>query len=274
MSEQEKTTVDAGSAEEVPLVVPPTVPDGRAANQETKPARRRISPRGFVLILLMLSIWAAWLMNKSWSVRKIVVEGNRFTSTEEILKIAQLAPGTKPDSVAALEIILRVEKLPYIAEARIEPNPPGSVKIVVIEREPVALLSNGSKHVILDNKGVKMPLIPGKVPDLPVLYGFSTGLRDTLAGHSFDTVCAFLKQLKTDPVASAMIGELSFDREKGIVAISQRSNVKLFFGHDEFAPRLRNLDAFYSQIVRTRGLTVFQWIDLRFSHQIVTKEST
>lgn len=240
-----------------------------------RPAERsgyRLSVRGLVILLLILSISAAWMMNSSWNVHEITVEGNHFTTAESIIKASELQPGVKPDSLQALKMIQQIEKLPYIAEARLEPNPPASVKIVVIEREPIGLIASGNTIVILDNKGVKMPVVAGKVPDLPIVYGFSASMRDTLKGPAFQAVSAFLTVLKKDPLARASISEIGFDRQKGIVAISQRGNARLYFGHGEFEKRLNGLHAFIAQIARSRGMEAFEWIDFRFDHQVITRE--
>jgi cell division protein FtsQ len=252
----------------------PVKPEQRQPAAPPKPQSKgnRLSVKGLVILLMGASIIAAWAMNDSWSVREIAVEGNHFTTTEAILKASKLAPGVKPDSLQALQVISRLEKLPYVAEARLEPNPPGAVKIVVVEREPIGLISNGNSFMILDNKGVKMPVVSGKVPDLPIVYGFSASMKDTLHGAAFDAVSTFLIALKKDALGSATIAEIGFDRIKGVVAVSQRGNVKLYFGHDQFDVRLKNLHAFVGQITRHRGLEAFDWIDFRFDHQVVTRE--
>jgi cell division septal protein FtsQ len=232
----------------------------------------RLSVRGLVILLFFLSVTAAWMMNSSWNVNEITVEGNHFTTAESIIKASELHPGVKPDSLQALKVIQQIEKLPYIAEARLEPNPPASVKIVVIEREPIGLIASGNTFVILDNKGVKMPVVPGKVPHLPIVYGFSASMRDTLKGPAFQAVNAFLTALKKDPLARSSISEIGFDRQKGIIAMSQRGNVRLYFGHGDFEKRLKILHAFIAQIARSRGMEAFEWIDFRFDHQVITSE--
>jgi hypothetical protein len=48
--------------------------------------------------------------------------------------------------------------------------------------------------------------------------------------------------------------------------------VKLLFGHTDFDTRLKHWQAFYGEVISTKGIEAFSQIDLRFRNQVVTKE--
>jgi len=155
--------------------------------------------------------------------------------------------------------------VPYI-----EPN--GNLRLRISERAPIALLVNGSDKTYVDAEGVKLPLLEGKTQDVPLLYGYSTSAYDTLKHESFLQVRDFLMKAKINEFGWLTISEVAFDETDGVVALSHENGVKLLFGHDNFEHKLENWKAFYTQIVKTKGIQSVQQVDLRFTDQVVTHE--
>ncbi|HBX65194.1 MAG TPA: hypothetical protein DEG32_03250, partial [Balneolaceae bacterium] len=68
------------------------------------------------------------------------------------------------------------------------------------------------------------------------------------------------------------ISEVVFDETDGVVALSHENGVKLLFGRNDFQTKLENWKAFYTDVIRTKGIQSMRQIDLRFTNQVVTRE--
>lgn len=68
------------------------------------------------------------------------------------------------------------------------------------------------------------------------------------------------------------ISEVAYNKEEGVVALSQENGVKLLFGSNDFRIKLENWEAFYTEVIRVKGIQTMQQVDLRFTNQVVTRE--
>ncbi|MEX0724265.1 MAG: cell division protein FtsQ/DivIB [Gracilimonas sp.] len=225
-----------------------------------------------VLMVTGIAVLAAMYWNRNVTVQDVKVNELTFTQYEDVKNAAAVPFGIKPDSLDLNEVIHRVEKLNYVRTVvpYIEPN--GNLRLNVAEREPIALLVNGSERTYVDAEGVKLPLLKGKVRDVPLLYGYSTSASDTLKQESFLQVRDFLMKAKINEFGWATISEVAFDETDGVVALSHENGVKLVFGRNNFEHKLENWKAFYTQVLKTKGIQSVQQVDLRFTDQVVAHE--
>ncbi|MEX2477022.1 MAG: cell division protein FtsQ/DivIB [Gracilimonas sp.] len=225
-----------------------------------------------VLMVTGIAVLAAMYWNRNVTVQDVKVNELTFTQYEDVKNATAVPFGIKPDSLDLNEVIHRVEKLNYVRTVvpYIEPN--GNLRLNVAEREPIALLVNGSERTYVDAEGVKLPLLKGKVRDVPLLYGYSTSASDTLKQESFLQVRDFLMKAKINEFGWATISEVAFDETDGVVALSHENGVKLVFGRNNFEHKLENWKAFYTQVLKTKGIQSVQQVDLRFTDQVVAHE--
>lgn len=219
-----------------------------------------------------IAVLAAMYWNRNVTVQDLKVNALNYTEYEMVKQTAAVPMGIKPDSLDLTEVIQRVEKLDYVRSAKpyIEPN--GTLRLTIAERQPIALLINGSDRIYVDAEGVKLPILEGKTQDVPLLYGYRTSQRDTLKSESFMQVRDFLMRAKIDGFGWSTISEVAFDETDGVVALSHENGVKLIFGRNNFETKLENWKAFYGQIVKTKGIDQMRQVDLRFTNQVVTRE--
>ena len=219
-----------------------------------------------------IAVLAAMYWNRNVTIQDVKVNDLEFTEYEDIRNAADVPLGIKPDSLDLNEVIQRVEQLDYVRSVvpYIEPN--GSLRLNVSEREPIALLMNGSGRIYVDAEGVRLPILDGKTQNVPLLYGYSTSTDDTLRSESFLQVRDFLMKAKIDGFGWTTISEVVFDETDGVVALSHENGVKLLFGRNNFEHKLENWKAFYAQVVKTKGIQSVQQVDLRFTNQVVTRE--
>ena len=225
-----------------------------------------------ILMVTGIAVLAAMYWNRNVTIQDVKVNDLEFTQYEDIRNAAAVPLGIKPDSLDLNEVIQRVEQLDYVRSVvpYIEPN--GSLRLKVSEREPIALLMNGSGRMYVDAEGVRLPILDGKTQNVPLLYGYSTSTDDTLRSESFLQVRDFLMKAKIDGFGWTTISEVVFDETDGVVALSHENGVKLLFGRNNFEHKLENWKAFYAQVVKTKGIQSMQQVDLRFTNQVVTRE--
>ena len=225
------------------------------------------------VFVLGLAVMAGLYWNSTMKVQGVQFEGNDFVSVQD-LQLVEVPTGINPDSMNFGEIRNRFEELPYVKQADISVEPNGTINISITERQPVALLADDKKKIYVDSEGIKLPIVPGKTVDVPILYGFSaTPMGDTLQSKAFKTVSDFLTAVRSNNVADATISEIAWSSSNdGIVALTNQNGVKLIFGKGDFDTRLRNWEAFYGEVIKQKGIEKMRSVDLRFEGQIVTRE--
>lgn len=226
-----------------------------------------------ILMVTGIAIFAALYWNRNVTVQEVSVGDLYFTSQEQVMDAAEVPMGVKPDSLDLDAITQRIEQLDYVraVSAYVEPN--GNLRLKVHERQPIALLVNGPDRIYVDAEGVRLPILENKSQDLPLVYGYSAVSRDTLKEDSFLQIRDFLMRAKVDGFGWTTISEVVFDETDGVVALSHENGVKLLFGRNDFELKLENWKAFYSDVIRNKGIGTMQQVDLRFKNQVVTRES-
>ncbi len=225
-----------------------------------------------VLLVLGLAVLAGIYWNRTGKIKDVQYKGFNYT-TEQALKQVEIPTGIHPDSVDISGIIHSIEQIPYVKQARISTSPGGTMTVDITEREPIAMLINGSQRAYVDADGIRLPHVLGKTPDVPLLYGFNAKpASDTLQSEGFMQASAFLQELRQRKAADATISEIAWNSSEGIIALTNENGVKLVFGNGEYSDRLRNWEAFYREVVRQKGIANIQTVDLRFDGQIVTRE--
>ncbi|MFA5668144.1 MAG: FtsQ-type POTRA domain-containing protein [Balneolaceae bacterium] len=227
-----------------------------------------------ILMASGLAMLAAIYWNKNVTVEHVQFSGNYFTETEQLEAAAVVPFGISPDSIDVQAIRQRIEALPYvkIATPYIEPN--GNLNISITEREPLAMLVQADNRVYVDEEGVRLPIVNGKIRNVPLVYGFNaTATKDTLNNTEFIQIRDLLVSARTNQFGWATISEVAYNGEEGVIALSQENGVKLVFGENDFDIKFENWETFYAEIVRVKGINKIQQVDLRFLNQVVTRES-
>lgn len=225
-----------------------------------------------VVLVVGLAVVAGLLWSSSVKVNKIAYEGNHFTSKKE-LRAVEVPTNVAPDSVDFAKVTRRFEELPYVKRAEVNVEPSGKLIVEITERSPIAMLTMGGNKAYADANGIRLPMIKGQHINVPILYGFKTEpMSDTLTSDAFKRTADFLVNVKGRPVSNATISEVAWTTKKGIVALTNKNGVKLTFGKGDFKKRLRNWEAFYGKVIKSKGINHMRSVDLRFEGQVVTRE--
>jgi cell division protein FtsQ len=125
----------------------------------------------FAVALLAAQVPWRWLRERVAVVREVRVEGVRYLDAAQVARVAGLHAG---DDLLTLDLARARQALlldPRIARARVTRLWPRGVRVTVVERQPVLLVSHGVPWEV-DSSGVLLPpLARGVVADVPFLAG-------------------------------------------------------------------------------------------------------
>jgi cell division protein FtsQ len=115
-----------------------------------------------------------------FAVRRVEIVGARYLAGEQLVAALRLAPDQNLfDPLDAAEA--RVAAVPGVARAWVSRRMPGTVRVTVVEREPVGLVSTATGMVPLDCEGQRLPYDPARSGlALPILERADSNLARAL----------------------------------------------------------------------------------------------
>jgi cell division protein FtsQ len=235
-----------------------------------------------VLILVAVAtclVFSANAWKSSLKIKQIKIDGNRIVGTNEIIQLTQVPLNAFLYQVDLTAIQRNMLSHYYIKDAIVERNLPNSLHIQIVERIPIAMV-NRTETLYLDEDGIVLPrTISRRLFDLPMISGIPTS--EPLSFGSTVTLPDVVESLQ---LLAAMriinrpmyhnISEVQVRNGGDIVLYSAEGGVPIIFGRGEIPNKLMRLEAFWNDIVRTRGPQMLQYIDLRYQDQIVARWNT
>lgn len=129
--------------------------------------------RRIFLLLLTAGVvgTAAWLVFLSpvLGVRTVEIVGNVTLTPERIRQVAAVPRLHPLATVDLAQVEAKVRGIRQVASAKVDRMWPGTLRIEVVEREPVAQLPAGGKVAVIDGTGVVIEVRDVPPPMLPVL---------------------------------------------------------------------------------------------------------
>ncbi len=142
-------------------------------------ARRLLTVLATVLAVgLALYLAARLFALPALAIRHVVVESDLSVSETEVLGLAGLLGGDYYHSLSTSAIEKRLEENPLVRKARVQKVFPGTLRITLSRREPVALViaDSGGRSVplLVDREGLAFKVgSTGEDVDLPVISGIA-----------------------------------------------------------------------------------------------------
>jgi cell division protein FtsQ len=246
----------------------------QSALRRTQQKRRGI----WLLVPLLMLFIVLIVLSNEWSqmlhVERIVVEGARILSAKDVAAMTGIQPQMLLDEVDLMTVHQRLLNQPYIKSARINRQYPQTVSIVIVEREPIAVLSESHLRYI-DADGVVLPRIESSVKfDVPFIAGIS-GLDSIQNGQkiSSEEITRAIEILQTASAmgASHLISEIDMNNSSDVCIYSVDGGVKIILGHDDYTGKFAKLQTFWNEFVKTSDVSRLLYIDLRYDGQVVVK---
>ena len=238
----------------------------------------RLAAALLVLVLGTSPVWGIALGQKiSWlEVRRVELAGTRLLTHQEVLEASGVELGQHLlDEDAAWEQSLAAH--PVIASARVTRRFPHTLRIRVVEKEPVALVADGTLRFATAG-GELLPVDPFAVPmDLPIVRG---SLADSSAAAATRRVLAEVHRLGgVDPGFLSDVSEIALatDDSTSLILLHRRAEVVVPFGVS--ARRIGELRRVIADVERRFPAAPGpeyprHRIDLRFGDQVVVRPST
>ncbi|OWY61607.1 hypothetical protein B7486_62880, partial [cyanobacterium TDX16] len=137
--------------------------------------RRRLHRLGVLgIVVVLLLVVAGLAFTPLVDVDRIEVEGTFRTDPQDVLEAGGIHRGDPTVLVDSGAAASSVADLPWVADVRVERSFPGTVRYVVVEREPVAAAATADgRAAVLDGEGQVVQVVDGDPAalDLPLLDG-------------------------------------------------------------------------------------------------------
>ncbi|BAS27703.1 cell division protein FtsQ/DivIB [Limnochorda pilosa] len=222
-----------------------------------------------LVFLFFAAVLASYSLVESslFTLTEVEVRGAETLDPERIRQMSGLVPGESLFTLDLGAVEERLREEPRVASVRARRRWPDGVILSVVERRPLALLSNEGTWLAVDPSAVLFPADPGWKGALPILTGVDAGTG--APGSALGEQGRRLLGLLSGPAApiSQRASELHLD-EQGEVILYLRDPVRVQLGRLDLAPSrlpvllavLRDLDA--------RGARPTE-IDLRFDSPVI-----
>lgn len=213
----------------------------------------------------------------SLAAHDVVVTGNRYVPSEEIIAALQAAPAghTAVSSANLFALSLKerqqqLEALPWVRSAALARTYPHGLLVHITERVPIAFASIDGRVVLVDGEGVVLEKPAAAAFNFPVLSGLSTtdsteGRRARMALYQ-----EFLRETSEElPDSGWQISEVDLSDTDDLKALLVRNaeTILVHFGHRDFAERLHSFLALLPDMRKAVGKV--QSVDLRYRDQVV-----
>lgn len=205
----------------------------KARRTKRSPASR-VRPFWVIFTLVGIAVAGALAFFATWpgfDLQHVTVSGNRTVTTGAILQAARISSNRSIWLENTAAIASRIGRIPYVASVSIHRLPPASLKIVVRERVPVAVLEVDDDTAVVD-RSLRVLEEPAGTQPLPVL---SLGSTLSLVPGEFVTSKDALElrdAYETVSTSGTKVAVLSLDRYGDLVALLP-SGVRLLLGAPE-----------------------------------------
>jgi len=224
---------------------------------------------------------------------KITVSGNLTLSKKDILNVAHL----KGDSVINIEelnidiIQDRIAKHPEVKKVYVSKEPPAELKIDITERRPVAIINFGNEIKLVD-KELEIFSFKNfeKIFDLPVINGLDIAnvTKTGISARENDIRLALFMILESHKIGKYLynqVSEINLSDSNKIIVYSNDNSVPFYFPRyadqniydieyqKEISNKLVLLKGFLEQVHVRNVKRDLEYVDLRFSNQVVVKKS-
>ncbi|MDI6807373.1 MAG: FtsQ-type POTRA domain-containing protein [Candidatus Eisenbacteria bacterium] len=208
-------------------------------------------------------------------IRTIQIEGNEYLLKEDVLETARIPRDRNLLRIDPKLIENRLLSHPRIRYANVRRVPPGTIRIAVRERRPVALIQCGKLNEVDADGVVLSSAVSGVVADLPIVSGIQVGKMrpgQRVQSDQLRFAIHLISELMTPEVGlSKTISEVRFSSSGAVYLYMTGGCAKAVLSKDDVERgKLVGLRLVMSDL-RKKGIDA-ESIDLRFSNQfVVTK---
>lgn len=233
-------------------------------------------------IALVVTLAFSWSETSSAECREIVVrydgEQSVQLSTQDIIRLAKSTDnkliGKKLKEINSEEIEQEVETHSAILKAdayklvvRDTVGYKGVLAIKVKHRTPVMRIMNNDGSYFMDANGIKFPTSTRYSANVVIVTG---NVTEDLARNSLLPMVMYIAR---NDFWQAQIKQIHVDRNEELILTPLVGNQLIEFGTAaNYREKLRNLLAFYEQVISNSNWNKYERINLKYSNQIIAKK--
>jgi cell division protein FtsQ len=213
------------------------------------------------------------LASEALTVTRITVQGNQRMSRGEVLG---LLDGLSGSSIVTIDLESWRQKLltsPWVADASLRRMFPGTLAIVIEERQPIGIGRIKGRLFLIDGGGAVVDEFGPNYSDLdlPIIDGLTAGegqdepvdeARAALAGR-------LMSELANRPTLAGQVSQIDVSDARGAVVMLKDDTALLRVGDERFSERLQSyLDL--RPALRER-MPDIDYVDLRFDPRVYVR---
>jgi cell division protein FtsQ len=229
-----------------------------------------------VLLIGSYRLGGLVLASDALTVTRITVSGNTRLSRGEVLSLLDGLSGRNMLLVSLEEWRRKVLSSPWVEDAAIRRVLPGTVDVVIAERQPMAIGRIGGGLYLLDQHGrVIDEFGPNHAEfDLPIIDGLAAARRSGAGEPAVDDARVALAvrlsaSLRDRPDLAGRVSQIDVTDVRDAVVILKGDTAQIRIGDDQFAERLQSyLDL--SAALRERVPRI-DYVDLRFGERVYVR---
>jgi len=263
------------------------LPRGRSQNSyrrnRVKGQSRRTWLKGIAFVLAFITLAGLsvgllvgyhQLLTCSWfcikDINQIEIEGTKRLSRDLVLQLARLAPGANLLAIRPGQMERFLTGHPWIAKAEVFRKWPHNLRILIHERDPMALVQIGEELLYVDHQGTLFkPLSPGDPHNFPVITGLGPeqfqhpeGAQPEVVTQAFQLL-EFLKK-NPAPLNLENISEVHVDLERGFTLYANGLGAPLDLGLTDHAEKLQKFAQLWPVLVQKGLLARVGHINLNY----------
>lgn len=235
----------------------------------------------YILLILFVAIngviiSVAKKYEPKYTVKNLVITNNHIIPTDVLLEFINVKDKETLSSLTAEMIVDRISKHPYVKSVEGVFVDSTTYVVRLVEIEPFLLVVTNGQNFILTKDKKLIPDDPRlNVLDLPVVT-FTNNQIDVrlLKKKIIDVVFNSFKNIyKTDIALFEIISEMNVDDNYELTFYLTKPKGKVFVGKEIDEMKSVYLSEFWRKIILANPNEQYDYIDLRFSEQIVVKYS-
>jgi cell division protein FtsQ len=214
------------------------------------------------------------ILQRGLEIREVRVAGLRHVTQQEVLDRLALKKGLALHQVSGPFLVERLRVHPWIKDATVEPVPPHTLAIAVVERLPAAVVRTASSHLLCDQDGSVLSQLGGQDdPSLPLLIGFDAkalARREGPARQAIQSAVGIAKM-----IATTFDGRVEVDATNPSSLVASTRGVRFQFGSDALSDqweRFRKVKSSLRLAALDGKKRDVSEVDLRYDNRVIVRE--
>ena len=217
----------------------------------------------FTIAVVLTMLYRRTQSDERFAVRHLQIAGTQHTARADVDRVMRQYIGTNLFHLDIARLRRDLSSLPWVSRVEIEKKLPDTLRVLIVERTPVALADNGLVSYVDEHGAAFAELTPSVGdPDLPLISG--------ARGDDLARCVAILRDLHThDPEIYARISDVRPITPRGYAFFDRQLHAVIYANADDLPSKWRDFYAIAAAEHFVPGDVAYA--DLRFSGRVVVK---